>query len=126
VEWGKLSYSERKLVVAMIVKDRMIISDGFNGTPPGCEHFCEDDEGYTKCDVLHAEAIAILTVASSGQSFNCSTLDISLSSCKECSKLIHQACIVRVVYKDGYKYYSGLEFLRKAGIDLVCISDLTA
>ncbi|PWK20804.1 deoxycytidylate deaminase [Xanthomarina spongicola] len=125
-EWGKLSYCERKQVGAIIVKERMIISDGFNGTPTGFENYCEDDEGYTKWYVLHAEANAILKVASSTQSCKGATLYITLSPCKECSKLIHQAGIVRVVYKEAYKDDSGLQFLKKAGIELVLIEDLKA
>ena len=125
-EWGKLSHCERKQVGALIVKGRMIISDGFNGTPTGFENYCEDDEGYTKWYVLHAEANAILKVASSTQSCKGATLYITLSPCKECSKLIHQSGIVRVVYKDGYKDDSGLQFLKKAGIEIVKIEDLTA
>ncbi len=125
-EWGKLSFCKRKQVGALIVKDRMIISDGFNGTPTGFENFCEDDEGYTKWYVLHAEANAILKVASSTQSCKGATLYITMSPCKECSKLIHQSGIVRVVYKDGYKDDSGLAFLEKAGIKLHQIEDLKA
>lgn len=125
-EWGKLSHCERKQVGAVIVKGRMIISDGFNGTPTGFENYCEDDEGYTKWYVLHAEANAILKVASSTQSCKGATLYITLSPCKECSKLIHQAGIVRVVYQDGYKDDSGLRFLEKAGIEIVQIENLTA
>lgn len=125
-EWGKLSNCERKQVGALIVKGRMIISDGFNGTPTGFENYCEDEEGYTKWYVLHAEANAILKVASSTQSCKGATLYITLSPCKECSKLIHQAGIVRVVYKEQYKDDSGLRFLEKAGIELVKIEDLTA
>ncbi|WP_452224003.1 deoxycytidylate deaminase [Lacinutrix chionoecetis] len=125
-EWGKLSHCERKQVGALIVKGRMIISDGFNGTPTGFENPCEDEEGYTKWYVLHAEANAILKVASSTQSCKGATLYITLSPCKECSKLIHQAGIVRVVYKEGYKDDSGLQFLEKAGIELEKIEDLTA
>ena len=115
-EWGKLSYCKRKQVGALIVKGRMIISDGYNGTPTGFENFCEDDEGYTKWYVLHAEANAILKVAASTQSCKDATLYITMSPCKECSKLIHQAGIIRVVYKDAYKDDSGLQFLKKAGI----------
>ena len=125
-EWGKLSFCNRRQVGALIVKDRMIISDGFNGTPTGFENFCEDDEGYTKWYVLHAEANAILKVASSTQSCNGATLYITMSPCKECSKLIHQAGIVRVVYKEGYKDDSGLKFLEKAGILLEQIEDSRA
>ncbi|MDX1278586.1 dCMP deaminase family protein [Oceanihabitans sediminis] len=125
-EWGKLSACERKKVGALIVKGRMIISDGFNGTPTGFENYCEDDEGYTKWYVLHAEANAILKVASSTQSCKGATLYITLSPCKECSKLIHQAGIVRVVYHKPYKDDAGLRFLEKAGIELELIEDLTA
>jgi len=124
-EWGKLSYCKRKQVGAIIVKDRMIISDGYNGTPSGFENFCEDDEGYTKWYVLHAEANAISKVASSTQSCHGATLYITLSPCKECSKLIHQAGIVRVVYKKAYKDDSGIQFLIKAGIDVKLVADLT-
>jgi len=123
-EWGKLSFCERKQVGAIIVKDRMIISDGYNGTPTGFENFCEDEEGYTKWYVLHAEANAILKVASSTQSCRGATLYITLSPCKECSKLIHQAGIVRVVYNKGYRDDSGLRFLTKAGIDVKHIREL--
>ena len=117
-EWGKLSYCKRKQVGAIIVKDRMIISDGYNGTPTGFENFCEDEEGYTKRYVLHAEANAILKVASSTQSCAGSTLYITLSPCQSCSKLIHQAGIIRVVYSEAYKDLSGVEFLEKAGIQV--------
>ena len=123
-EWSKLSYCERKQVGALIVKDKMIISDGYNGTPTGFENICEDDDGYTKWYVLHAEANAILKVAASTQSCKGATLYITLSPCKECSKLIHQAGIIRVVYREGYKDNSGLQFLEKAGIDLQLIEDL--
>ena len=117
-EWAKLSHCHRKQVGALIVKDRMIISDGFNGTPTGFENPCEDDENYTKWYVLHAEANAILKVASSTQSCKGATLYITLSPCKECSKLIHQAGIKRVVYANAYKDDSGLNFLKKAGVEL--------
>ncbi len=123
-EWGTLSHCKRKQVGALIVKDRMIISDGYNGTPTGFENYCEDEEGYTKWYVLHAEANAILKVASSTHSCQGATLYITLSPCKECSKLIHQAGITRLVYKDGYKDNSGLEFLEKAGIEINQISEL--
>ena len=114
--WGELSHCERKKVGALIVKDRMIISDGYNGTPTGFENVCEDEENYTKWYVLHAEANAILKVASSTQSCVGATLYITLSPCKECSKLIHQSGIKRVVYAKVYKDTSGLEFLDKAGV----------
>ena len=117
-EWAKLSYCNRRQVGAIIVKDRMIISDGYNGTPTGFENICEDDEGYTKWYVLHAEANAILKVAASTQSCKGATLYITLSPCKNCSKLIYQAGIVRVVYSSAYKDLSGVEFLKKAGIEV--------
>ena len=126
LEWGKLSYCERKQVGAIIVKGRMIISDGYNGTPTGFENFCEDDEGYTKWYVLHAEANAILKVAGSTQSCQGATLYITLSPCRECSKLIHQSGINRVVYQRGYKDNSGLEFLEKAGVELVHMPKIDA
>jgi len=116
--WGQLSYCERKKVGALIVKDRMIISDGYNGTPSGFENVCEDEAHYTKWYVLHAEANAILKVASSTQSCKGATLYITLSPCQECSKLIHQSGIVRVVYSKAYKDTSGLDFLEKAGVEL--------
>ena len=123
-EWSRLSYCKRKQVGAIIVKERMIISDGYNGTPSGFENCCEDDEGYTKWYVLHAEANAILKVAGSTQSCEGATLYITLSPCKECSKLIHQSGINRVVYLEGYKDDSGLEFLKKAGVEVELITDL--
>lgn len=115
-QWSTLSHCKRKQVGALIVKERMIISDGYNGTPTGFENYCEDDEGYTKWYVLHAEANAILKVAGSTQSCQDATLYITLSPCKECSKLIHQAGIKRVVYLNAYKDISGLEFLERAGV----------
>jgi len=123
-EWGKLSYCKRKQVGALIVKDKMIISDGYNGTPSGFENYCEDENGYTKWYVLHAEANAILKVAGSTQSCRGATLYITLSPCKECSKLIHQAGIIKVVYSEAYKDDSGLQFLKKAGIELKLIEDI--
>ena len=125
-EWGKLSHCKRKQVGALIVKDKMIISDGYNGTPSGFENYCEDEEGYTKWYVLHAEANAILKVASSTQSCRGATLYITLSPCKECSKLIHQAGIKRVVYQIAYKDNSGLEFLKKAHVELENLHNLDA
>ena len=121
-EWAKLSYCDRRQVGAIIVKDRMIISDGYNGTPTGFENICEDDEGYTKWYVLHAEANAILKVAASTQSCKGATLYVTLSPCQGCSKLIHQAGIKRVVYSTQYKDLSGVEFLEKAGIEVQFIS----
>jgi len=122
LEWGELSYCKRRKVGALIVKDKMIISDGYNGTPTGFENFCEDDEGYTKWYVLHAEANAIAKVSSSTQSTNGATLYITLSPCKECCKLIFQSGIKRVVYNKKYKDTSGLEFLTKAGVETCLVS----
>ena len=124
LEWAKLSHCERKQVGALIFKERMKISDGFNGKPTGFENCCEEAEGNTKWYVLHAEANAILKVASSTQSCKNSTLYITLSPCKECSKLIHQSGIKRVVYADKYKDTTGLEFLEKAGVELTHLKDL--
>jgi dCMP deaminase len=125
-EWGQLSYCKRKKVGAIIVKDRMIISDGYNGTPSGFENCCEDDDNVTKWYVLHAEANAILKVARSTQSCEGATLYITMSPCKECSKLIHQSGIKRVVYMSGYKDDSGIDFLLKAGVEVIQIADLEA
>ena len=122
LEWGKLSHCKRKQVGALIVKDRMIISDGFNGTPTGFENPCEDEDNYTKWYVLHAEANAILKVASSTQSCKGSTLYLTLPPCRECSKLIHQAGIIRVVYINEYKDTTGLDFLKNAGVIVEKIS----
>ena len=122
-EWGKLSHCKRRQVGAIIVKDRMIISDGYNGSPTGFDNYCEDEEGYTKWYVLHAEANAILKVAASTQSCEGATLYITLSPCRECSKLVHQAGIKRVVYKEGYKDNSGIKFLEKAGIEVIQLED---
>lgn len=116
LEWAKLSYCKRKQVGALIVKDRMIISDGYNGTPSGFENNCEDEYNETKWYVLHAEANAILKVASSTHNCKNATLYITLSPCRDCSKLIHQAGINRVVYIHSYSDTSGLDFLRKAGV----------
>ena len=124
-EWSKLSYCKRKQVGAIIVRDRMIISDGYNGTPSGFENCCEDDNGLTQWYVLHAEANAILKVAKSTQTCENSTLYITLSPCKECSKLIHQSGIKRVVYQNGYRDTSGIDFLNKAGIVVEQIEDLS-
>lgn len=120
-EWAKLSYCKRKQVGALIVKDKMIISDGYNGTPTGFENICEDEDNYTKWYVLHAEANAIMKVAASTQSSKGSTLYITMSPCKECSKLIFQSGIVRVVYNIDYKDKTGINFLRKAGLEIVHI-----
>ena len=123
-EWSKLSYCNRKQVGAIVVKGRMIISDGYNGTPSGFENCCEDEEGLTKWYVLHAEANAISKLAQSSQSSEDATLYITLSPCKECSKLIHQSGIKRVVFQNGYRDDSGLDFLRKAGVIVEQIESL--
>lgn len=122
-EWANLSYCKRKKVGALIVKDRMIISDGYNGTPSGFENNCEDENGKTNWFVLHAEANAILKIASSTQSCKGATLYITMSPCKECSKLILQSGIEKVVYMNDYSDDSGLEFLRNAGIEILNITE---
>ena len=123
-EWAKLSHCKRRQVGALIVKDKMIISDGYNGTPTGFENPCEDDEGYTKWYVLHAEANAIMKVAASTQSSIGATLYVTLSPCTECSKLIFQSGIKRVVYINESKDRSGLDFLINAGVQVDQIIDL--
>jgi len=117
-EWSELSHCKRRQVGALIVKDRMIISDGYNGSPTGFDNECEDEEGLTKWYVLHAEANAILKVAASTQSTAGATLYITMSPCRDCSKLIHQSGIKRVVYLESYKDDSGLSFLNKAGVEI--------
>ena len=121
LEWAKLSYCKRKKVGAIIVKENMIISDGYNGTPSGFDNECEDQDGNTFWYVLHAEANAILKTARSNHNCNGATLYLTLSPCKECSKLAHQAGIKRLVYIDKYKDTSGLLFLEEAGVELVQI-----
>ncbi len=123
LEWGKLSQCTRKKVGAIIVKDNIIISDGFNGTPTGFDNSCETSEGDTHWYVLHAEANAILKLARSNNCGKNSTLYITLSPCRECSKLILQAGIKRVVYINSYKDTSGLDFLITAGIEVNQIED---
>ena len=110
--WAKNSYCKRRQVGALIVKDRMIISDGYNGTPAGFENICEDENGVTKPYVLHAEANAISKVAKSGNSSEGSTLYVTASPCLECSKLIIQAGIKRVVYRDEYRLTDGIDLLK--------------
>lgn len=124
LEWGKLSHCKRKQVGSLIVKDRMIISDGYNGTPTGFDNCCEDENEKTHWYVLHAEANAILKVAKSTHNADGATLYITLSPCKECSKLIVQAGIVRVVYLNSYKDDAGIFFLRESGIIVDQIIDL--
>ena len=122
--WAELSQCVRKKVGAIIVKDAIIISDGYNGTPSGFENCCEDENGLTNWYVLHAEANAILKVARSIQTCDGATLYITLSPCKECSKLIHQAGIKRVVFHMAYRDTSGVDFLLKAGIQVDHIPEL--
>ncbi len=121
-EWGKLSHCKRKQVGALIVKDRTIISDGYNGTPHGFDNCCEDENGETKNEVLHSEANAILKVATSTHSTVGATLYITLSPCFECSKLILQARIKRVVYYKAYKDIMGIDFLKKVGVEVCQVS----
>ena len=122
--WSENSYCERRKVGALIVKDKMIISDGFNGTPSGFPNVCESEDGVTLPYVLHAEANAITKVARSNNSSEGGTLYVSTSPCMECSKLIIQAGIIRVVYRDLYRITDGLELLRRAGVETVHIPDL--
>ena len=122
LEWAKLSYCKRKQVGALIVKDRTIISDGYNGTPSGFENCCEDENNQTKWYVLHAEANAILKISRSTQSCEGATLYLTLSPCKECSKLIFQSGIKRVVYIQDYSDNEGLVFLKDAGVEILKIS----
>lgn len=122
-EWAKLSYCTRKQVGALIVKDRMIISDGYNGTPSGFENQCEDENGNTHWYVLHAEANAILKLASSTQSAKGATLYLTLSPCRECSKLVLQSGISRLVYVNRYSDGEGISFLENHGIEVVCIPE---
>ena len=123
-EWAKLSYCKRKQVGALIVKVRMIISDGYNGTPSGFENCCENEEGKTHWYVLHAEANAILKLAASTQSAKGATLYLTLSPCKECSKLILQAGITRLVYINEYSDDDGISFLKNHNIEIEQISDV--
>ena len=122
--WAENSYCQRRKVGAIIVKNDMIISDGFNGTPSGFENVCEDDNGLTKPYVLHAEANAITKVARSNNSSMGATLYITASPCMECSKLIIQAGITRVVYHELYRITDGIDLLRRAGIECVHMPDL--
>jgi dCMP deaminase len=117
--WAKNSYCTRRQVGAILVKDRMIISDGYNGTPSGFENVCEDENGVTKPYVLHAEANAITKVAKSNNSSLGATLYITDSPCMECAKLIIQSGIARVVYEREYRITDGIDLLRRAGIEVV-------
>ena len=116
--WAQNSYCKRRKVGALLVKDRTIISDGYNGTPSGFENVCEDENGVTKPYVLHAEANAITKVAKSGNSSAGATLFVTASPCAECAKLIIQAGIRRVVYRDAYRLTDGIDLLERAGIEV--------
>lgn len=116
--WAENSYCQRRKVGAIVVKDKMIISDGYNGTPSGFENICEDNEGVTKPYVLHAEANAITKLARSSNNSDGSTLYVTASPCIECSKLIIQAGIKRVVYGEKYRLEDGIELLKRAGIEV--------
>jgi dCMP deaminase len=121
--WAQLSHCSRKKVGALIVRDGRIISDGYNGTPAGFDNCCENDHGETHWYVLHAEANAILKVARSTNDCSDATLYLTLSPCKDCSKLVLQAGINRVVYMHDYKDTTGIDFLRSAGVEIVKIED---
>ena len=120
-EWAELSHCTRKKVGAIIVKDGMIISDGYNGTPAGFDNCCENENGDTHWFVLHAEANAILKVAKSTNNCVGATLYLTLSPCKDCSKLVLQAGIKRVVFMNSYKDTTGVDFLKNAGVEVVQI-----
>ena len=121
--WSENSYCKRRHVGALIVKDQMIISDGYNGTPSGFENVCEDDNDVTKPYVLHAEANAITKIARSSHNSDGATLYVTASPCIECAKLIIQAGIKRVVYGEQYRLRDGIELLEKAGIEVVCYNE---
>jgi len=123
-EWAQLSHCSRKQVGALIVKNSMIISDGYNGTPTGFDNCCEDEDGNTLWYVLHAEANAIMKVSKSTNNSDGATLYITLSPCRECSKLVLQSGIKRVVFMKAYKDNSGMAFLEKAGVEVVQIENL--
>lgn len=121
--WASNSYCKRRQVGALIVKDKMIISDGYNGTPSGFENVCEDESGATKPYVLHAEANAITKVAKSGNSSQGATLYVTASPCMECAKLIIQSGIKRVVYRDEYRLTDGIDLLERAGVEVEHVCD---
>lgn len=120
--WSENSYCKRRQVGAIIVKDSMIISDGFNGTPSGFENVCEDADGHTKPYVLHAEANAITKVARSNNSSDGATLYVTASPCIECAKLIIQSGIKRVVYGELYRLCDGIDLLKRAGIETILLT----
>jgi len=119
LSWAQLSHCSRKKVGAIIVKDSIIISDGYNGTPAGFDNCCENEEGNTHWYVLHAEANAILKVARSSNNCKDATLYLTHSPCKDCSKLVLQSGITRLVYQEAYKDTSGIDFLKNAGLEVV-------
>lgn len=121
--WAENSYCVRRQVGALIVKDKMIISDGYNGTPVGFENICENEDGFTKPYVLHAEANAITKIARSNNNSNGATLYVTTSPCIECAKLIIQAGIVRVVYGEEYHIMDGIDLLKRAGVEVVYLKD---
>lgn len=123
--WAENSYCRRRQVGALIVKDKMIISDGYNGTPSGFENVCEDEQNVTKPYVLHAEANAITKIARSNNSSDGATMYVTASPCIECAKLIIQAGIRRVVYSEKYRLEDGVDLLRRAGIEVVFLSPAT-
>lgn len=119
--WAENSYCKRRKVGALLVKDKMIISDGYNGTPSGFENICEDENGITKPYVLHAEANAITKVARSNNSSDGATLYVTSSPCIECAKLIIQAGIRRVVYSENYRLSDGVDLLKRANVEVVSV-----
>jgi dCMP deaminase len=121
--WAENSYCERRKVGALIVKDKMIISDGYNGTPSGFENVCENEDGFTKPYVLHAEANAITKIARSSNSSQGATMYVTASPCIECAKLIIQAGIRRVVYGEKYRLTDGIELLERAGIEVIYLEN---
>ncbi len=116
--WAENSYCKRRQVGALLVKDKMIISDGFNGTPEGFENICEDEQGLTKPYVLHAEANALTKVARSHNSSSGATMYVTTSPCIECAKLLIQSGVKRVVYKEEYHVTDGIDLLRRAGVEV--------
>lgn len=121
--WAQNSYCQRRQVGALVVKEGMIISDGYNGTPSGFENICEDDNGLTKPYVLHAEANAITKLARSSNNSDGATIYITASPCIECAKLIIQAGIRRVVYGEKYRLTDGVELLERAGIEVIYLGE---
>ena len=119
--WAENSYCQRRQVGALIVKDKMINSDGYNGTPAGFENVCEDETGVTKPYVLHAEANAITKIARSGNNSDGATLYVTASPCIECAKLIIQAGIKRVIYGEHYRLTDGIDLLKRAGIEVLYV-----